>query len=117
MNKNIERKILLNPGPATTTETVKMSQIVHDICPREKEFTSLMAEIRNDLLKIINADKKKYTTVLFGGFGTAVMESVIASVVDKEKTLLILINGSYGVRMRKIAETYSIPFTILEYEN
>ena len=27
----IERKILLNPGPATTTDTVKMAQIVPDI--------------------------------------------------------------------------------------
>ena len=35
---NIERKILLNPGPATTTDTVKLAQVVPDICPREKEF-------------------------------------------------------------------------------
>jgi 2-aminoethylphosphonate aminotransferase len=117
MYKRIKRKILLNPGPATTTDTVKMAQVVSDICPREKEFGELMAEIRNDLLKIINADKKNYTTVLFGGSGTAVMESVIASVIDEEKELLILINGAYGDRMRKIAETYSIPFKTLEYES
>lgn len=116
MHKSIERKILLNPGPATTTDTVKMSQVVPDICPREKEFSELIAGIRNDLLKIVNADKEKYKTVLFGGSGTAVMESVISSVVGKEKTLLILINGAYGDRMRNIAETYSIPFKILEYE-
>ena len=30
----IERKILLNPGPATTTDSVKMAQVVPDICPR-----------------------------------------------------------------------------------
>ena len=58
MYKSIKRKILLNPGPATTTDTVKMAQVVSDICPREKEFGELMAEIRNNLLKIINADKK-----------------------------------------------------------
>ena len=116
MNKDIERKILLNPGPATTTDTVKMAQVVPDICPREEEFSELMAGIRDDLLKIVNVDKKKYTTVLFGGSGTAVMESVIASVVNQEKTLLILKNGAYGDRMQKIVETYSIPFTTLEYE-
>ncbi|HJM84041.1 MAG TPA: 2-aminoethylphosphonate--pyruvate aminotransferase, partial [Candidatus Marinimicrobia bacterium] len=55
MNKDIERKILLNPGPATTTDTVKMAQVIPDICPREKEFGELMAEIRKDLLKIVNA--------------------------------------------------------------
>lgn len=31
----MKRNILLNPGPATTTDTVKQAQIVPDICPRE----------------------------------------------------------------------------------
>ena len=39
---NIKRNILLNPGPATTTDTVKMAQVVPDICPREKEFANMM---------------------------------------------------------------------------
>ena len=42
MIMNIQRNILLNPGPSTTTDTVKMAQIVPDICPREKEFGGLM---------------------------------------------------------------------------
>ena len=28
---NIKRNILLNPGPSTTTDTVKMAQVVPDI--------------------------------------------------------------------------------------
>ena len=59
MNKNIERKILLNPGPVTTTDTVKFAQVVPDICPREHEFRVLIIEIINDLLKIVNTDKEK----------------------------------------------------------
>ena len=45
---NIERKILLNPGPATTTDTVKLAQVVPDICPREKEFAGMMKQLRDD---------------------------------------------------------------------
>ena len=45
----IKRNVLLNPGPSTTTDTVKMAQIVPDICPREKEFASLMKGLRSDL--------------------------------------------------------------------
>jgi 2-aminoethylphosphonate-pyruvate transaminase len=116
MHKEIERKILLNPGPATTTDTVKMAQVVPDICPREEEFSELMAGIRNDLLKIVKTDNEKYKAVLFGGSGTVAMESVISSVISKEGTLLILINGAYGDRIRKIAETYSIKHISLEYE-
>ena len=42
MNEIVKRNILLNPGPSTTTDTVKMAQVVPDICPREKEFAGLM---------------------------------------------------------------------------
>ena len=41
--ESIKRNVLLNPGPSTTTDTVKMAQVVPDICPREKEFQSIMA--------------------------------------------------------------------------
>ena len=52
----IKRNILLNPGPATTTDSVKMAQIVSDICPREKEFASMMAGMREDLVRIVHGD-------------------------------------------------------------
>lgn len=45
----VKRNILLNPGPSTTTDTVKYAQVVPDICPREKEFGGLMKGLREDL--------------------------------------------------------------------
>lgn len=60
----IKRNVLLNPGPATT-DTVKMAQIVSDICPREKEFVSMMKQMRKDLVRIVHGDLNKYTSVLF----------------------------------------------------
>ena len=112
----MKRNILLNPGPATTTDTVKIAQVVPDICPRESEFVELMSGIRIDLLKVVNANHEKYTTVLIGGSGTAAMESTIASVVNNDITLLILINGVYGDRIKMIAETYSLSFKTIDYE-
>lgn len=106
--KDIKRNILLNPGPATTTDTVKMSLVVPDICPREKEFSILLNEIRNDLIRIVNGDDR-YTSVLFAGSGTAVMDSVINSVVPKNKKIAIIVNGAYGERLVQIAEAYKIP--------
>ena len=52
--ETIKRNILLNPGPATTTDTVKYAQVVPDICPREKEFSSLMKGLRDNLVKIVH---------------------------------------------------------------
>ena len=64
---NIKRNILLNPGPATTTDTVKMAQVVPDICPREKEFQNVIKLIRSELVRIVHGDLDEYTAVLFCG--------------------------------------------------
>jgi len=110
-----KRNILLNPGPATTTDTVKKAQIVPDICPREEEFGDLMQDIRNDLVTIAGGDED-YTSVLFSGSGTAVMDSIISSVVPPNKKILIINNGAYGERLVKIAETYMIPLIELRFD-
>ncbi|HEY0090742.1 MAG TPA: 2-aminoethylphosphonate--pyruvate transaminase [Candidatus Lokiarchaeia archaeon] len=111
----VKRNILLNPGPATTTDTVKQALVVPDICPREAEFGNLMQEIRKDLVKIARGDEN-YTTILFTGSGTAAMDSAISSVVPPNKKILILINGSYGVRFAEIAKTYNIDVVELNFE-
>jgi len=106
---NIKRNILLNPGPATTTDTVKMAQVVPDICPREKEFGDLMEYVSTELTSIV-ADADDYTTILFGGSGTAVVESILTSVVPHDKSVLIVNNGAYGKRMCQIASRYKMNF-------
>jgi len=102
MNPKIKRNVLLNPGPATTTDTVKMAQVVPDICPREKEFGDLMEYVSDELTSIV-ANTKDYATVLFGGSGTAVVESIISSVIPHDKKVVIVNNGAYGDRMCKIS--------------
>tara|TARA_B100000900_G_C20600684_1_gene725442 strand:+ start:3727 stop:4815 length:1089 start_codon:yes stop_codon:yes gene_type:complete len=103
------RKILLNPGPATTTLSVKQSQIVDDICPRVSEFGNVIKEIRKDLTNIV-ANDIDYTTILFGGSGTASVEAVISSVISSNDNLVIINNGSYGQRIVDIAKTYKINY-------
>jgi 2-aminoethylphosphonate-pyruvate transaminase len=107
MSINIKRNILLNPGPATTTDTVKMAQVVPDICPREQEFVDVIDEVRQGLLDVVGADDY-YTCVLFAGSGTAVMDAVINSVVPPNKKIMVINNGAYGERMVKIARAYGI---------
>ncbi|MEK5376512.1 2-aminoethylphosphonate aminotransferase [Paenibacillus sp. FSL P2-0173] len=108
----IKRNILLNPGPATTTDTVKLAQIVPDICPREQEFGDLMEWIAEQLTLFV-APKSEYDTALFSGSGTAAVESVISSVIGEGK-LLILSNGAYGERMAEIAQVYHVDHEVLE---
>lgn len=105
---NIKRNILLNPGPATTTNSVKMAQVVPDICPREKEFGDLMEYIAKELTNIAANDD--YATILFGGSGTASVEATLTSVIPHDKKLLIINNGAYGKRMCQIASRYKMNY-------
>ena len=108
-NMKIKRNILLNPGPATTTDTVKAAQVVPDICPREKEFGDIMEYVSSELTSIV-ANTNDYTTVLFGGSGTAAVEAILTSVVPYNKSILIINNGAYGTRMCQIASRYKINY-------
>ena len=40
-----------------------MAQVVPDICPREKEFASIMKQMREDLVRIVHGDLNKYTFI------------------------------------------------------
>ena len=60
----MKRNILLNPGPATTTDTVKQAQVVPDICPREQEFVEIMKQIRKDLVKIVHGACMSFRSAL-----------------------------------------------------
>ncbi|BCJ87980.1 2-aminoethylphosphonate aminotransferase [Effusibacillus dendaii] len=106
--KKIKRNILLNPGPATTTDTVKYAQVVPDICPRETEFGILMEYVSTELTRFV-ADPEHYSAILLGGSGTAAVESILSSVVD-EDVVVIINNGAYGKRMCEIAAAYGSNF-------
>ena len=103
----MKRMILLNPGPANTTETVKRAMTRADVCPREKEFGDLLVRVRAGLTRVVT-DSSAYTTVMFTGSGTAAVEAAIASAVPSDGRLLVIENGAYGQRMAAIAKAYGI---------
>lgn len=109
----IKRNVLLNPGPATTTDSVKLAQVVTDICPREKEFGDLMGYCATEITKFVG-DPKEYATVLFGGSGTATVEAILSSVIPENGRVLIIDNGAYGKRMCQIAEIYKLDTIVFE---
>ena len=107
--REIRREVLLNPGPATTTDSVKYAQVQADICPRENEFGDIMGWISKELSLMVGAPGK-VETVLFGGSGTAGDEAMISSCVPQDGKLLIVDNGAYGKRMAKMASIYKINY-------
>lgn len=102
----VKRNILLTPGPATTTDGVKIAQIVPDICPREKDFGLVMESVAEELTRLV-ANPAHFATVMFGGSGTAAVESILSSVVGNN-AVIIINNGAYGKRMCEIANAYAL---------
>ncbi len=113
--KPVKRNVLLNPGPATTTDTVKYAQVVPDICPREEEFVGIMDEVRKELVKVVHADPEQYTAVLFTGSGTIIQDVLVNSLVPEGKKICIVNNGAYSARMVDIAGYYNIACVNLEF--
>ena len=111
----VKRNVLLNPGPSTTTDTVKFAQIVPDICPREAEFGGLMKGLREDLVKIVHGDLDKYTSVLFCGSGTINIDVCMNSLLPEGKKILVVNNGAYSTRAVEVCEYYGLPHINLKF--
>jgi len=113
--KPVKRNVLLNPGPATTSDAVKYAQVVPDICPREQEFVDIMTGVRKDLVKVVNGDPEKYTAVIFTGSGTIIQDVLVNSLVPEGKKICVVNNGAYSARMVEIAGYYHIPCVNLKF--
>ncbi len=112
---SIKRNILLNPGPATTTDTVKLAQLVPDICPREKEFGSMMKKMREDLVRIVHGDPEEYTSVLFCGSGTINIDVCINSLLPEGGKVLVVNNGAYSTRAVEVCQFYGLDHIDLKF--
>ncbi len=110
---NIKRNVLLNPGPSTTTDTVKLAQVVPDICPREKEFQTIMAPMRENLVRIVHGGDD-YTSVLFCGSGTICIDITLNSLLAADKKAFVINNGSYSQRAVDVCKAYHLPLIELK---
>lgn len=116
ISKQINRNILLNPGPTTTSTKVKEALVQPDVCPREEEIGDLLTGINNKLLKVVNGERS-HESVLLSCSGTGAVESCLSSCLDsnKQEKVLILINGAYGERMVEICDSLNIPYDTLKF--
>jgi 2-aminoethylphosphonate-pyruvate transaminase len=92
--------LLLTPGPLTTGKRVK-EVMVHDWGSRDAAFLAINAEVLARLPEIVNG-AGDYVTVPMQGSGTFAVEAMLTTFVPPGGTVLLLINGAYGQRARKI---------------
>ena len=107
--------ILLNPGPANTTRSVREALVMPDLCHRESEFFDVMRECRQRLTRLAGCSDR-FAAVLFSGSGTAAVEAAVCSALPRDRALLVVSNGVYGDRLVRIARAYGIPAEVLQYD-
>ena len=94
--------LLLTPGPLTTSASVKQA-MVHDWGSRDQGFIAINKMVLTQIVELAGA-QGTHVTVPVQGSGTFAVEAMITSFVPKSGKLLVVINGAYGQRAKKIAE-------------
>jgi 2-aminoethylphosphonate-pyruvate transaminase len=94
--------LLLTPGPLTTSKTVKQA-MVHDWGSRDQAFIAINKAVLEELPRIVNGTGT-HVTVPMQGSGTFAVEAMLTTFVPPAGKALLLINGAYGQRARKILE-------------
>jgi 2-aminoethylphosphonate-pyruvate transaminase len=94
--------LLLTPGPLTTSASVKQA-MVHDWGSRDQGFIAINKMVLEKIVELAGG-QGTHVTVPVQGSGTFAVEAMITSFVPKTGKLLVVINGAYGQRAKKIAE-------------
>ena len=94
--------LLLTPGPLTTSKRVK-EVMVHDWGSRDAAFLRINNEVL-DRVREIAGGGHDFVTVPMQGSGTFAVEAMLTTFIPRDGGVLILINGAYGHRAKKICE-------------
>ncbi|MBN8633152.1 MAG: 2-aminoethylphosphonate--pyruvate transaminase, partial [Rhodobacterales bacterium] len=94
--------LLLTPGPLTTTKAVK-EVMVHDWGSRDATFVGINKAVMSELPKVIHGEDV-FVTVPMQGSGTFAVEAMLTTFVPRNGKVLVLINGAYGQRAKKILD-------------
>ena len=103
---------LLTPGPLTTSKRTKEAML-RDWGSRDAAFIEITKNIRSKLVALIHGGDD-YTCVPIQGSGTFAVESMIGGLTNEKSKILLLINGAYGYRMKKICDYLKREYIIYE---
>jgi 2-aminoethylphosphonate-pyruvate transaminase len=94
--------LLLTPGPLTTGKRVK-EVMVHDWGSRDATFLKINSDVLARLPEVVNG-AGDYVTVPMQGSGTFAVEAMLTTFVPPAAKVLVLINGAYGQRAKRILD-------------
>ena len=107
-------KILLTPGPLTTTLRTKLAML-RDWGSWDADFNAVTASVRKSLLAIVHG-AESHVVVPLQGSGTFSVEAAIATVVPRDGHVLVLDNGAYCKRAARLTTLMGRRCTLMPFD-
>ena len=107
-------RILLTPGPLTTTLRTKLAML-KDWGSWDADFIAVTASVRSSLLAIIHG-QDSHVVVPLQGSGTFSVEAAIATLVPHDGHVLVLDNGAYCKRAARITSMMGRRCTTMSFD-
>ncbi|MDX9721593.1 MAG: aminotransferase class V-fold PLP-dependent enzyme, partial [Myxococcota bacterium] len=108
---------LLCPGPVNVRHEVAQALTEAEICHREEEFSSLLQQIRQNVLLVAGLRQpERYTSVVITGSGSSANEAVLSSAVRADERVLVIASGEFGQRLGHISSIYNPQTRVLRHE-
>jgi 2-aminoethylphosphonate-pyruvate transaminase len=105
--------LLFTPGPLTTSLSVKQAML-HDAGSWHYEFNTVVASIRERLLKLAGVSRETgWEVVLLQGSGTFGVEAVFQTCVPREGKVAVFANGAYGERIVQMLQHARIDHVVV----
>jgi 2-aminoethylphosphonate-pyruvate transaminase len=107
-------RILLTPGPLTTTLRTKLAML-RDWGSWDSDFNAVTARVRSSLLRILHGEQS-HVVVPLQGSGTFSVEAAVATVVPHDGHVLVLDNGAYCKRAARLTTLMGRRCTVLPFD-
>jgi 2-aminoethylphosphonate-pyruvate transaminase len=107
-------KILLTPGPLTTTLRTKLAML-KDWGSWDADFNAVTASLCRSLLAIIHGHDS-HVLVPLQGSGTFSVEAAVATLVPRDGHVLVLDNGAYCKRAARLTTLMGRRCTVLGFD-
>jgi alanine-glyoxylate transaminase/serine-glyoxylate transaminase/serine-pyruvate transaminase len=109
----IEEVLLMGPGPSCVPAEVYSALSRKTLGHLDAHFLAIADEVKASLRRIMNT--RNDFTVPISGTGSAGMEASFVNLIEPDDRVLILINGTFGMRMQDVATRLRARVDVIEF--
>ncbi len=110
----VQETLLMGPGPSSVPPEVYKAISQYSLGHLDPFFIKIMDAIKAQLREVMKTTNA--ITLPMSGTGSAGMETVLVNLIERGDSVLVLINGVFGGRMKEIAERLGADVDALEFE-